>query len=389
MGDHAPLHLRRFTRRAWMAGAAVMAAGVAATAAGCHRDGRSAASLAPRSGGSAPSPSARPLYFPPPGDAWATITPHDAGWDSKALDAALSWAGDRNTTAVVILSGGRILAERYWAAGSPRLAADVASAQKSVTSLLVGLAQEQGLVSIADPVSKHLGRGWSRAPSAKEDLITLRHLLTMTSGLTDRLEYAADAGNTWYYNNAAYHQLKRAIERASHRSIDDLTTSAISGRVGFDAVTWRSRPTMQLPDGSPMSALLMSARDMARFGLLALAGATWGGQPVLTDRSYFADSIAPSQSLNPSYGYLWWLNGQASHMLPGPNPPLDQGPLVPAAPADMYAAMGAGDNRIYVAPGLALVVVRQGSSASDPSAAARSPFDNGFWSRLMKAAPGH
>jgi hypothetical protein len=73
-------------------------------------------------------------------------------------------------------------------------------------------------------------------------------------------------------------------------------------------------------------------------------------------------------------------------MLPGPSPTVRPGPLVPAAPPDLVAAMGANDNRIYVVPSLGLVVVRQGRAALERTAA-RSPFDNELWQRLMRAAP--
>jgi len=126
---------------------------------------------------------------------------------------------------------------------------------------------------------------------------------------------------------------------------------------------------------------------MGRFGLLMLAGGSWAGEDVSRDKAYLSDSISTSQQMNLSYGYLWWLNGKASHVLPGQNPSLREGSLIPSAPSDMYAAMGAGDQRIYVAPGLELVMVRQGGAAFG-AAAARSPFDAELWTRLMKAAPG-
>jgi len=73
-------------------------------------------------------------------------------------------------------------------------------------------------------------------------------------------------------------------------------------------------------------------------------------------------------------------------VLPGPDPQRHDGSLIPPAPDDLYAAMGAGDQRIYVAPGLDLVAVRQGSAAFG-AAAARSPFDAELWTRIMAAAP--
>ncbi|MGQ0647731.1 MAG: hypothetical protein ACT4P7_09160 [Gemmatimonadaceae bacterium] len=72
-------------------------------------------------------------------------------------------------------------------------------------------------------------------------------------------------------------------------------------------------------------------------------------------------SSSPS---NPSYGYLWWLNGQVSHRIPGRYTlPSRTGSLIPSAPADRFAALGKGDKKIYVIPSLDLVVARHGDEA--------------------------
>ena len=124
-----------------------------------------------------------------------------------------------------------------------------------------------------------------------------------------------------------------------------------------------------------------TARSMARFGLLALNNGKWGNEQIVNE-SYFKESIAPSQSINSSYGYLWWLNGKSSFMIPGEQT-VYQGYLVPNAPADMYAAMGANDQRIYVIPSKKMVVVRMGD-ASDPVNPnfAVSGFDNALWEKI-------
>ena len=92
----------------------------------------------------------------------------------------------------------------------------------------------------------------------------------------------------------------------------------------------------------------------------------------------------PSQALNRSYGYLWWLNGQASYKLPGPQQITFTGPIIPTAPADLIAALGKNDQKIYVVPSLGLVVVRQGKEAGDVGLALTS-FDAELWRHLMAA----
>ena len=71
---------------------------------------------------------------------------------------------------------------------------DVASCQKSITAFLVGIACEKGFVKLSDAVHDHLGTGWSQASREQEAAITLKHLITMTSGLNAKLKYEAPAG---------------------------------------------------------------------------------------------------------------------------------------------------------------------------------------------------
>lgn len=120
---------------------------------------------------------------------------------------------------------------------------------------------------------------------------------------------------------------------------------------------------------------------MARFGLLALNKGKWKDEQIINE-AYFEESITTSQSINPSYGYLWWLNGKSKFMIPREQT-VFIGSLVPNAPADMYAAMGANDQRIYVIPSKNMVVIRMGnaSNPSNPNFAV-SGFDNDLWAKI-------
>jgi hypothetical protein len=90
-----------------------------------------------------------------------------------------------------------------------------------------------------------------------------------------------------------------------------------------------------------------------------------------------------AQNLNPAYGYLWWLNGKSSYILPTSEP--FTGALMPNAPADLVAALGYGDKKIYVVKSKDLVVIRHGSPSNAPITYALSSFDNVIWKRLMLA----
>ena len=140
------------------------------------------------------------------------------------------------------------------------------------------------------------------------------------------------------------------------------------------------------PLGKVMTGLHMSPREMARYGLAILAGGAWAGEQLIGDKSYLDDSINTSQEMNPSYGYLWWLNGKSSVVLPGPKRPQRDGSLIPHGPSDVAAALGAMDKKIYVSRSTDLVVTRHGGAGGD-RAAALSNFDDDLWRLLMAAAP--
>ncbi len=342
------------------------------------------------------------LYFPSDDETWERVTPDEAGWDGTLLDQALDFAGENRSSAGVILYRGRIMAERYWQVkAEPTLSEgrpnryyhmqagsdpaghpieDIASAQKSVTSVLVGIAQGKGLLSINDKVEKYLGKQWSKAPQEVETMITVRHLITMTSGLTTKLEYEAPAGTKWLYNGGTYPLVLKLLSIAAKRDINELTREWLADRIGMQHSQWERRTW--LPEGrAPSFGFISTARDMSRFGLMILAGGEWNGEAMIDDHEYIQASLRPSQELNPAYGYLWWLNsGSFALRL---NRRLN-GRLIPSAPVDLVAAQGGLDRRTYIVPSLGLVVTRLGDV---PDALGRDAFNEEFWKRLMSAAP--
>jgi len=313
----------------------------------------------------------------------------EAGWDAARLEGALALAGSRATTALILLLDGRILAERYYDVGDD-YRREVASCQKSVVSLLVGCALDRGLVALDEPVGTYAGRGWSNASASEEDRITVRHLLSMTSGLDADFRPVAAPGEVWSYNNGVYHQVQPVLEAVTKTGIDELCTDWLWRPIGATASRWYERigngdyaaDTM----GRPLWGLSMSARDMARFGLLVQRGGTWGNEAVLADETYLDTALASSSEANPSYGYLWWLNGQSGHRV-GPSGSLQPGPLIPDAPADTVAALGRDDQKIYISRATGLVLVRQGERGGTRSRETLSSFDTELWSAILDARP--
>jgi CubicO group peptidase (beta-lactamase class C family) len=333
--------------------------------------------------------SARIAYVPS-STSWETVDPASVGWDPVGLQAALDFAGQRSSLAMTMLLGGRVLAQQSWRRG-PAVATDIASAQKSVVALLVGNLAAAGKLEINEPVATYLGPSWSQATPAQAAPITVRDLLTMTSGLSARLTFEATPGSRWFYNTNAYQQLVPLVEAVTGTTIDAVTRAEVFDPIGVSTASlWRDRrmngPFGIDPNGRRIQALVMTTHDMARVGLLVQRHGEWGSTRVLADPRFLEAATNTSQELNPSYGYLWWLNGKSAHVLPGP-PRRRPGPLIPAAPTDLVAALGAADQKIYVSRALDLVVTRTGTMAGARARAALSDFDGELWRRITAAAP--
>jgi CubicO group peptidase (beta-lactamase class C family) len=362
------------------------AAGLAVTACTSSSDGKDRIS-------SKPSITTKTPAVPPPvpsAAGWATVDPAAVGWDPAALETAFDYAGEHASRAMVAAVGGRVVAQRSWGVDLG-FARDVASVQKSVTALLIGNLVDAGRVALTQPVATYLGAGWTRATPAQEAEISVRHLMTMTSGLTDDLRFEAAPGTRWRYNTNAYQELPHVVEAVTHQTVDAVTRAELFDPIGVSAASrWRDRlglgPFSTDGSGRRIKGLVMTAPDMARVGLLVARGGDWGGHRVLNDPRYLAAALNSSQALNPSYGYLWWLNGKSAHVLPGP-PVRHSGPIIPTAPADLVAALGKDDQKIYVCNSLDLVVTRIGANAGARAFDALSGFDAELWRRLVAAAP--
>jgi CubicO group peptidase (beta-lactamase class C family) len=330
----------------------------------------------------------QPLYFPPlVGATWQTATPASLGFCPERVDSLYAFLAANHSKSFILLKDGKIVLEKYFDAFTPDSIWYWASAGKSLTAFLVGQAQEEGLLDIEDATSEHLGPGWTSCTPAQEAAITIRHQLEMTTGLDDTpttndpdpnnctdaacLQYLALPGTRWAYHTGAYRLLQDVIAQSSGLTINQFTKTRLLDRIGMKGF-WLS------------DVMYGRARDMARFGLLTLAQGVWDGDTLLHDAAYFYDMTHPAQDLNKSYGYLWWLNGQPSFMVPAVQI-VFPGKLCPNAPDDLIAALGKNDQKIHVVPSKGWVVVRQGNPTGNVGPGGNQVpivFDNKLWGYL-------
>jgi len=323
------------------------------------------------------------LYFPPANqNTWEQISPSEFGWCTNSLNDLQAFLSSTNSKAFIILKDGKIAVEWYFDGFGPQNNWYWASAGKTMTAMLIGIAQDQSLLNINDPTSDYLGTGWTSLSSVQESQITIQNQLTMTTGLNYQvanlncldpscLTYRAAPGAQWYYHNAPYTLLTNVIESASNQSINIFAKANVLDKIGMNG------SYLNLGNTRVFSS---NARSMARFGLLVLNRGKWADEEILVNKGYFDEMTNTSQSLNHAYGYLWWLNGKSRLMLPG-SPLAITRSLVPNAPSDMIAGLGANDQGLFVVPSEKMVIIRLGEDSGIPRNFSGS-FENELWQRI-------
>ncbi|WP_058836142.1 serine hydrolase domain-containing protein [Luteimonas abyssi] len=292
-----------------------------------------------------------------------------AAGDPGALDAAVgaAFSGDaygdgHATTGVVVVQGGRIVAERYADGFGPHVAQRTWSVAKSLAGALVGTAEA---VDGFDPAQPAPVPEWQR-PGDPRAAITTEHLLRMSSGLhsdtagnrTDALYFGgitvAEAAAGWplsatpgtrfrYANNdsvLAVHALRASRDdeaRALARPYTDLFWPLGMTRT-FAETDWQGGYVLS-------SQVWSTARDLARFGMLLRDDGVFEGERLLPDGWVRRATTASGPQPDGAFGYgatLWLLQRS------------------PGVPVDAFAAFGNRGQYVVVVPSRGVVIVRRG-----------------------------
>lgn len=265
--------------------------------------------------------------------------------------------------------------ERIGGYGDTRQADMTFSVAKSYLSLLAGIAHADGLLpDLDEPVRVRVQDGGFE--SDQNAPITWRHLLTNTSewegelfGKSDIIDRGRDLaregagpkgiarplkapGTHWEYNDVRVNRLSLCLLHLFRRPLPEVFRERITDPIGCSRdwvwyaydnalVEIDGRLLPSVPGGTHWGGgMRIDAEDQARIGQLALNRGAWGGRQIIPE-SWIAQSLAPSP-LNPSYGFLWWLNGAGRY---------------PGAPHDSVFASGAGGNITWIWPGGGVVAV--------------------------------
>lgn len=307
-----------------------------------------------------------------PGADWERATPAEAGMDAAGLQDAMDYGTSQLAFAVRVYRNGCLVAEDDLAHLNRNSQYESWSMAKSVTSMVFGRAMALGLISPDDPVG-------ALVPEAdlEHGGITMRHLLTMTSGLRwngfrdyniftmpDRvrdaltLEMAHPPGTYYEYAQSAVSLLAEAVERAVGMDFEAWAKRELTGRLGIRDNSWfwvRDR----VGNAGGFYGVNMRPDDFGRLGELMRRNGVWRGERLLS-RSYMSSALSPTET-NGCYGWLIWLNnGVPCIGARITDRPVDEHRSFPDLPADMYRFSGLFGQLVTVFPSQDIVVVRTG-----------------------------
>lgn len=313
-----------------------------------------------------------------PGAQWPVDT---STFDWQAVDAYAFPPRDAErsgvrTDALLIIRDGHILHERYAAptgADTPHLTWSVS---KSVLATVMGVAYGEGRFRLDDPAARYYPAlqqhstlrladllHWASGLAWQEDyeyapLKSSVVAMLYTRGRNDMAAYTAGMpaarppGTRFVYSSGDSNLLAAALRGMLEPGrYADYPWQALFNPLGIDSAAWE-RDGAGTYVGS--SYLYLSARDLARIGLLMQRGGRWREQQLLParwlafNRTLFTSAEPLPGEANP--GGHWWLN----QPLPGQSPPW------PDAPLDTFAALGHWGQALYVLPAQKLVIVRYG-----------------------------
>ena len=318
-------------------------------------------------------------------DGLQTARPRDVALDEDILASLLKRLQTntiRNLHSLLILRHDRLVVEEYFNNSNRNDVHTLQSVTKSITSLLIGAAiQRRNLRGADEPIVNFFSEYMSlQNVDSRKSSMTLRHLLTMQSGLDWNEEPYAGShlealnnscgdwvpfvlnrpmreapGMRWQYNSGGVIALSGMLRYATQMFADQLARHVLFEPLGIQNERWYRAPCDGLPHTG--GGLSLRARDMAKIGQLVLRRGRWNEQQIISEAwltESFQRAAAPGYMGNHPvyYGYLWWL-----FPLSGRAGPID-------ADGDIITASGAGSQWIFIIPQHDLVVAVTGNGYS-------------------------
>ncbi len=302
-----------------------------------------------------------PVY---PGLHWAQAKrPEDLGWSSEKLNIAKVFADRIGSDSVMIVDNGIVVAQ--W--GETSLPINVRSVRKSFLSALYGNAIARGDVSRDATLADLKIDDTEPSLTPLERTARVVDLLRARSGIYHDALYESPGMKArkpargshpprsfWVYNNWDFNALGTIYEQQTHQSIYEAFAREIARPIGMEDYAVGDQQYATGPESIHRAyPFRMSARDMARFGLLYLRNGRWRDHQAVpaawVRESTTSYSVADGDAEYgySGYGYLWWVAANGNHV-PGAD-----------LPDGSFSARGAGGHHIVVVPAYNLVIVHR------------------------------
>lgn len=307
-----------------------------------------------------------------PGEAWlAYATPEDAGFSSEGIAAAKRVSKATGSAAVMVVYDGAVLAQ--WGAVSRRFKCH--SIRKSLLSALYGIAVANDAVDIDASIGS-VGIDDDRALTESEKTAKISDLLKSRSGVYLPAAYETrsmkdarptrgsyEPGTHWYYNNWDFNVLATIYNRKTAGDVFEAFQTHLAEPLQMQDFDLRHTYYHLEPRNSrhPAYPFRMSARDLARFGLLYLNEGRWGSEQIVPAEWVRESTQAYSKHTYGGYGYMWWTTRGLLKDL------------------GAYLASGYGGHQVYVVPGARLVVVHRANTYGSKRIEPRS-----IWNIVMQ-----
>ena len=313
-----------------------------------------------------------------PAEHWENVDPTMTGWSFDVEKAVQDYAATAKPVAVMIVRDGKIIAR--W--GDVARKINVKSVRKSLLSALYGIAVSDGRINLASTLAQLGVDDLPPSLTDAEKQATVRDLLMARSGVYHLAAYETaeirekrpergshPPGSFWFYNNWDFNALGAIYRRATGEDIFESFAQRIARPIGMEDFTSGDGRYVSAPSSRhPAYPFRLSARDLARFGLLFLNGGLWRGKQVIP-AAWVKESTTPYSQTDRSdrgYGYLWWT--------------LDEWG------AGAALASGTGGQLMAFLPAKRLVIVQTVDTRQNPQGAQTKDF-LAFLRKIVAAAP--
>jgi CubicO group peptidase (beta-lactamase class C family) len=299
-----------------------------------------------------------PVYYDDNGlEDWPTAAPEEVGMDAEKLESAYDQLKTNpDVYSYLIIRHGKIVFEHYFNHANAQQSSAIHSVTKGFLSTMIGIAIDQGVITNErQRIQTFFPEIYAQMNDPHKNTITIKHLLTMQSGLdwTENVTIypgetawspfilaqplVSEPGQFFNYSNGNAHLLSEILTKSTGMNACEFAYRYLLGPLDISLEYWGTDPTGVFDGGNQM---FMTPREMAKLGQLYLNKGQWQGKQIVSEewiRKSFQKSIILQATEQNGYGFMWWIHNVNGN--------------------SVYSAWGYGGQFVHIIPALDLVVV--------------------------------